>query len=232
VTDADEAWGFEWGNADGNGGFARLALHREARIAWFWAYVWRPGIGPVAVRDHEVTPPRGAALEIRADALWSELVCETPGEHWSIGLEAFAVALDEADDAVRGFDLEWETTGAPFTSSIDGVARDEQPGIVRGEVLLGRERIPLETVGRFEHAVGGAGGTDVVGRTTIAWDDGSWWSSLAGSELAGLDITVRSRAVIPIGDSVVTRALGAATAGGRAGTGWMESVAPVRAKIP
>ncbi|HEY5012849.1 MAG TPA: hypothetical protein VIK61_09115 [Acidimicrobiia bacterium] len=241
MTDADEAWGFEWGSADGNGGFVRLALHREARVAWFWAYVWRPGMGPVAVRDHEVAPPRGAALEIRADALWSELVCETPGEHWSIGLEAFAVALDDADDALRGeigervalgFDFEWETAGAPFTSSLDGVVREEQPGVVRGEVLLGRERMPLDTVGRFEHVIGDTGRTDLVNRSTIAWDDGSWWSSLTGPEFNDLEITAESRAVIPIGDSVVTRGLGRATAGGRAGTGWMESVAPVRAKIP
>ena len=38
----DEAWGFEWGTADGNGGFVRLALHRSARVAWFWAYLLRP----------------------------------------------------------------------------------------------------------------------------------------------------------------------------------------------
>lgn len=249
----DEAWGFEWGSANGNGGLVRLALHRRDRLAWFWAYLLRPGIGPVVVRDHEVTLPRGAALEIRAEALWSELVCETPGEHWSIGLEAFGVALDDADDALHGeigtrialgFDFEWETTGDPFTSALGDVIREEQPGVVRGEVLLGRDRIPLDTVGRFEHATGT---TDASTRSTVAWDDGSWWSlHREGTGRAGarweqgrvhpLDVTdvtmaVRSVAVIPVGDLVVTRESGRATSDDRVGVGWMESVSPLRGKI-
>ena len=241
-----ESWGFEWGEHDGTGGFVRLALHREKRIAWFWAYLFRPGVGPVVVRDHDVTLPRGAALEIRAEALWSELVCETPGEHWSIGLEAFGVALDEADDALRGeigtrialgFDFEWETSGAPFTTTRAGIAYEEQPGVVYGEVLLGRDRIPLETVGRFEHTTGAAAARDTASRATIAWDDGSWWSVRDGSgprwegrvahplEPQGLELATQSVAVIPAGDHVVTRSIGAARSEGRTGIGWMEGSA-------
>jgi hypothetical protein len=237
----EEAWGFEWGDAGGHGGFVRLALHRAQRVASYWAYLWRPDAGPVAVRDHEVMLPRGAALEIRAEALWSELVCETPGEHWSIGLEAFGVALDHPDDGLHGeigerialgFDFEWETSGDPFVTDLGGVACEEQPGVVHGEVLLGRDRIPLDTVGFFEHSSGAvdqmpAGST----RTTIAWDDGSWWSQHGGSAPVDVEITPRSSALIPLGDAFVTRSLGAATAGGRHGTCWMESVAAERAKI-
>jgi hypothetical protein len=233
----DEAWGFEWGTADGNGGFVRLALHRSARVAWFWAYLLRPDGGPVVVRDHEVTLPRGAALEIRADALWSELVCETPGEHWSIGLEAFGVRLDHADDALRGeigerialgFDFEWETAGDGFGATTEGAVWEEQPGVVRGEVLLGRDRIPLDTAGRFEHVIGGP---DAIDRTTVAWTDGSWSSTRSGAEAADVQIAVRSMAVVPLGDTVMVRSIGAATAPGRRGVGWMESVAQSRAKI-
>jgi hypothetical protein len=233
----DEAWGFEWGTADGNGGFVRLALHRSARVAWFWAYLLRPDGGPVVVRDHEVTLPRGAALEIRADSLWSELVCETPGEHWSIGLEAFGVRLDHADDALRGeigerialgFDFEWETTGDAFGATTEGAVGEEQPGVVRGEVLLGRDRIPLDTVGRFEHVIGGPDATD---RTTVAWTDGTWSSTRSGMQVGEVQIAVRSLAVVPLGDSVMVRSIGAATAPGRRGVAWIESVAQSRAKI-
>ena len=52
----------------------------------------------VAVRDHEVPLPR-TGLEVRADGLWGELVCETPLEHWSIGLEAFGLGYDDPADA-------------------------------------------------------------------------------------------------------------------------------------
>ncbi len=57
---------------------------------------------------------------VRAEGLWAELLCETPGEHWSFGLEAFGVRFDDEAEAATsdrgeripvGFDLEWETTG-------------------------------------------------------------------------------------------------------------------------
>jgi hypothetical protein len=257
-SSTDEAWGFEWGTADGNGGFVRLAFHRSERIAWFWAYLLRPGTGPVVVRDHEVTLPRGRALEIRADSLWSELVCETPGEHWSIGLEAFGVSLDTANDSLRdeigervalGFDFEWETTGEPFVSDLDGVVRREQPGVVHGEVLLGRDRIPLDTVGRFEHSTGAVDAVADQSRSTIAWDDGSWESShTAGDRHAGarweggavhgleggdvpMSIAVGSVAVIRYADLRMMRGFGPVTASERRGLGWMESVSRPRAKI-
>jgi hypothetical protein len=254
VTDLgpDEAWGFEWGTADGNGGFVRLALHRAERVAWYWAYLLRAGGGPVVVRDHEVTLPRGRALEIRADSLWSELVCETRNEHWSIGLEAFGVRLDDPADGVTGeigerialgFDFEWETTGDPFSSECRGVAYDEQPGRVHGEVLLGRDRIPLDTVGRFEHSVGVLDMTELPRRVSVACDDGSWWSRRghtavrwengrvgpAGRE--NYEVEIRASALIPTGDGSVELGLGPATDDGRRGTGWIERARPSRAKI-
>jgi hypothetical protein len=254
MTDSppDEAWGFEWGTADGNGGFVRLALHRAERVAWFWAYLWRPWAGPVAVRDHEVTLPRSRALEIRADSLWSELVCETPGEHWSIGLEAFGVRLDRAADGLTGeigerialgFDFEWETTGDPFSSEFDGVAYDEQPGVVRGEILLGRDRIPLDTAGRFEHSVGPVDSVEVPARYSMAWDDGSWWSRrghtgarwengrVTPSGRENYEVEVRASAQIPTGDGYVERGVGPAADDERSGTGWIERAWPQRAKI-
>ena len=41
-------------------------------------------------RRRRVPPPR-SLLEVRADGLWAELVCEIPGEHWGFGLEAFGL---------------------------------------------------------------------------------------------------------------------------------------------
>ena len=265
MTDSpsDEAWGFEWGTADGNGGFVRLAFHRSARVAWFWAYLLRPGTGPVVVRDHEVTLPRGRALEIRADALWSELVCETPGEHWSIGLEAFGVRLDRPGEGLTGeigerialgFDFEWETTGDPFSSEVAGAVYEEQPGVVHGEILLGRDRIPLDTVGRFEHSVGAVDTTEVSStRVSFALDDGSWWS-LRGAFMSaphsgvrweggravpvelrppdfGYEVKIVASALIPAGDLVIGRGLGTAVCAGRSGTAWNETTSQSRAKI-
>jgi hypothetical protein len=95
----------------------------------------------ILVHDDDVPLPKGGLLEIRADGLWAELVCETPGEHWGFGLEAFglryddpAVALvsDRAERVPVGLDLEWET-----------------PGRVIGKILVGRERIPVDATGTF-----------------------------------------------------------------------------------
>jgi hypothetical protein len=95
----------------------------------------------VLVDDDDVPLPKGGLLEIRADGLWAELVCETPGEHWGFGLEAFGLRYDDpaealvSDRAERvpvGLDLEWET-----------------PDRVIGEILVGRERIPVDATGTF-----------------------------------------------------------------------------------
>ena len=60
-------------------------------------------------------------LEVRADGLWGELSCETPFEHWTYGLEAFGVRLDDPADSLRGeigermpvgLDIEWEVDPA------------------------------------------------------------------------------------------------------------------------
>jgi hypothetical protein len=129
------------GAGDAIAGFVRLELRAGERIAWYWTYlVGVPDVdGVLVVRDHEVLLPR-QGLEIRADGLWAELVCETPREHWTFGLESFGVRLDAPGDALRaggeigeriavGLDIEWEVgVGGP------------PAGTVHGDVLVGRAR--------------------------------------------------------------------------------------------
>jgi len=96
------------------------------------------GDGVVVVRDREVPRARGAVLEFRADGLWVDFVCETPDEHWSFGLEAFGLRVDDpareiGDRIPVGFDLEWET-----------------PDSVHGELLVGRAVIPIAARGTLE----------------------------------------------------------------------------------
>ena len=133
-------WSLEFADDQGTSGFLTLTVDGSA--ASFHAQVVVPGVGVVVVRDDEVVPPkRDDVLVVRAEGLWVELLCETPGEHWSIGLEAFGVRFDDAVEAAAsdrgervpvGFDLEWEA-----------------PDRVVGEVLLGRARYDLEARGTF-----------------------------------------------------------------------------------
>ena len=86
----------------------------------------------LVVREDDLPAPRGADLDVRAEGLWLSLVCETPDEHWTVGLEAFALAVDHPDDergdlVPLGLDIEWEA-----------------PGRVTGELLVGDERIELD----------------------------------------------------------------------------------------
>ncbi len=135
-----QTWSLEF--ADGQEITGSLRLSVDGTTASFAAQVVVPDVGVVVVRDDEVAPPkRQDVLVIRAEGLWVELLCETPGEHWSIGLEAFGVRFDDEVEAAAsdrgervpvGFDLEWET-----------------PDRVVGEILVGRARYDLDARGTF-----------------------------------------------------------------------------------
>jgi hypothetical protein len=134
-------WSLEFADDHGTSGLFSLTLPDEGAPAIFSARLARPDIGVVVVYDDEVPPPRGEQLVVRAEGLWAELVCETAGEHWSFGLEAFGVRFDDEREAATsdrgervavGFDLEWET-----------------PDHVYGEILLGRRQIEFDGTGSF-----------------------------------------------------------------------------------
>ena len=129
--------------SDGVNGAVRLDLFVDHASYWFYLDLLDDGF--VAIRHDDVPRPRGSLLEVRADGLWAELVCEVPDEHWSFGLEAFGLRLDGREEARTaevgervpvGFDLEWDT------------------GAVVGELLLGKARFPFDGRGAFEHVAG------------------------------------------------------------------------------
>jgi len=162
-----ETWHLDAATDDGIGLSVRLACAPMHGVAWWWTYLLLPDLaGPVVVRDHEVALPR-QGLEVRADGLWGELTCETALEHWTYGLEAFGVCLDDPADALRGeigermpvgLDIEWEVepdANDPHERPADWpVSGYTQSGVVHGEVLLGRSRIELDAIGRRSHTWG------------------------------------------------------------------------------
>jgi hypothetical protein len=122
----------------------------------------REGEQLLAVKHHESKLPKGDVLEVREDGLWSQLYCETPHDHWTIGLEAFAVGLDDpgeayaadlrGDKVALGLDLEWEATGPVY--EYPGVSRYEQSCRVSGEILIGAETLPFDAWGQRDHSWG------------------------------------------------------------------------------
>jgi hypothetical protein len=145
-ADRREAWSLEFARPDGTGGFARLS-RRGAQASFSTALV-SPTVGLVVVRDDELAAPRDSRLlVVRGDGLWAEFVEETRGEHWTAGLEAFGVRLDDPLDVEQGergerlpagFDLEWETGLGDF-------------GEVHGDLLVATARLVFDGTGRFEH---------------------------------------------------------------------------------
>ncbi len=118
----EESFSFDFAAADGSlGGYVRLAVRQGDGRAWYWAALVERGSPVVLVRDHDVELPPGRSLEVRASGLWADMTCETPLEHWTVGLEAFGVSLDDpaeafgaerGDPMALGLDLEWEATAA------------------------------------------------------------------------------------------------------------------------
>jgi hypothetical protein len=187
--DWEESWYFDFAAHDGSvGGFVRLALRPGDGTAWYWAYLAGPRQATVAVRDHELDLPRGRALEVRGPGLWAQVICETPLDHWSTGLEASAVALEDPAEGLRGergqpvplgLDLEWEATGLP---GAEGTGYS-QPATVHGEVLLGAERLVLDATGWWRHRWG-----------PPPWrDDGWWWASAHLGEKGSVSLAAPGR---------------------------------------
>jgi len=252
----EESWYFDFASPDGSlGGYVRLGVVPRDGVTWFWAALAGRGRPLVTLRDHEVEPPRGRALEARASGLWVDLVCETPLQHWSVGLEAFGVALDDPAEAYRGergdptalgLDLEWEASDVPVGGQGPGGEGYGQACAVHGDVLVGRERIAFDGAGWRTHAWGPrdwwAGSWSWAAGT---FDDGTTFSApsepvalggdgLPVSAVAG-DVAVAVLAHAPVlvpgrpgggAASRLPRALCRYDRAGRTGHGWAEWLQP------
>lgn len=152
-----EAWDFTFAADDLSiAGYARLAVVPEERSAWVWVAVVGVDLPLLAVRHHELDVPRGWPQEVRGEGLWCGVVCETPLDHWSVGVEAFAISFENPLDAwdhergdlvPLGFDLEWEDAGT--TANLHGGYR--RAGSVHGEVLIGDASVDVSAPGWRAH---------------------------------------------------------------------------------
>ena len=159
----------------GVAGYVRLGLCHGLGTAWYWACLVGPDRPLVTVIDHEVPLPKGRSLEIRTEGLWADYTVETPLDHVTVGVEAFAVGVDDpaevygdlrGDRLPFGLDLEWETDGGTYP--YPGVSRYEVPCRVHGEVLVGTEVLNIDGWGQRDHS----------------WGVRDWWS-MSWSWMAG-----------------------------------------------
>ncbi len=114
-----------------------VSFQISARPNWgtasFLAAVLELGALPVVIAEVEVPLPE-TSWEVRASGLWADHICETPLDHWSYGLEAFALAVDDpfellgravGDRVPLGWELEFEASGAAL---LDGATLDQSTG--------------------------------------------------------------------------------------------------------
>ena len=256
--DWEESWYLDFVGAGGGlAGFVQLTLRPREGVAWFWAAMVGGGPALVTVRDHEVPLPSGRGLEVRAPGLWTELVCETPLDHWSVGLEAFGVALDDPLEAWRqergdpwalGLDVEWEGVG-PCAAWPGGAGGYWQGCTVHGDVLVGAERFTLDGTGTRIHRWGeqarsapsgwAAGRLDgaafAVADPAVTCDAAGRLQS-AGFQVDDLEVGAVAGAQAPVllpGAGRLVRAVCRyAGGGGRSGHGWAEWFTPDVASAP
>lgn len=177
-----EWWGFDFVSPQHDlAGWAELVLFPARRIAWYHAFVTGARRQMVAVFDH-VVPVPDRSLELRTEGLWADHICETPGVHWTIGLEAFGIGVDDpaemygrqlGEQRPLGFDLEWESddVSAATIETLDGsIAGYSLACDVSGEVLIGPDAIDLVATGTRHHrwGVSTALATSVAGRSVDA----------------------------------------------------------------
>jgi hypothetical protein len=124
--------------------------------ATYHAVILRFGERPVAVVEFEVPLP-AATWEIRASGLWADHICETPMDHWSYGLEAFGLALDDAEELLGsalgervpiGWELEFEARAPAHFTAPD---RYGQIGVMHGLLLEKHSSTEIDGVAVRSH---------------------------------------------------------------------------------
>jgi hypothetical protein len=189
-------------------GFLAVTLRPALGRSWCWACLTGTGRPLVAMVEDDAPLPRRDTLELRAPGLWLDVECETPGDHVTVGMEAFGVTFDDplhtrADDRGDripvGLDLEWETAGDVMWTEAAGY---EMACHVSGEVLVGDEQIELDGSGRRSHC----------------WGDVPWWSTSSPAA------PFAAAAVIPLPDTGGKRLLTAALRPDPHGARWEYAV--------
>ena len=111
------------------------------------------GEDPVAVVSTDLPVP-AHGMQMRGPGIWLELICEEPLDHWTVGLEAFGVTVDDGEEisvdtrgdlTPIGLDLDLDTVEPGPVEVGDGLS---VPLRVHGEVLLGSERYDIDCSGR------------------------------------------------------------------------------------
>jgi len=133
-----------------------IAKHPARNCASFVAAFLRFSELPIVLVEMEVPLP-AKRWEIRSSGLWADHVCESALEHWSYGLEAFALEIDHPAEMLReakgirvplGWELEFESSEP---ASWLGPMCYVQVGETHGIVLTEDGETPVEGTSLRSH---------------------------------------------------------------------------------
>jgi hypothetical protein len=173
-TDEDlwnESYYCDFVHADGTwGGWLRLGLYPNRAVAWWTAWIVRPGQpGICSVDYHAPVPPGHGLVSEAADLGRVEIDLRRPLEEFRLTADVRATLFD-APEAIyehSGFasadataqtparlavDLTWTTDGSPY--HYDLTTRYEIPCLVAGTVSIDGETLSVEGQGQRDHSWG------------------------------------------------------------------------------
>ena len=175
----------------GMAGLLRTVVQPESGCTWFLSAVCQREKEPVVVLAYDL-PLVTHAFEFRGPGIWADIACEEAAERWTVGLEAFGLAVDPSevvtpntfgDRVALGLDLDVETSSGV---ELDGGGLMHEV-VVAGEVLVGSDAFEIDAVGvrrrRWDDCVpvltAPTPGIEVVGRLAVRWP------GLASAEIRG-----------------------------------------------
>jgi len=168
TPDAEDLWNesyyCDFVQADGSlGGWLRLGLYPNRGVAWWTAWIVRPGASSVASVDYRAPVPPGDSLvgTTTHDDTRIEIDLRRPLEEFRLAADTAGLLVDgdtrSYDETGRtptrlGVDLTWTTDGEPY--HYVATTRYEIPCTVRGSVTVDGETIAVEGQGQRDHSWG------------------------------------------------------------------------------
>jgi hypothetical protein len=168
APDGEELWNesyyCDFVQADGSwGGWLRLGLYPNRQVAWWTAWIVRPGAPGLCSADYGAPVPPGDSLVSASESVGRvEVDLRRPLEEFRLVVDSPATVLAKPSDAYRDgatgtpsrlvADLTWFTDGVPYHYNV--TTRYEIPSTVRGSVTIGDETLEVDGHGQRDHSWG------------------------------------------------------------------------------
>ena len=168
TPDAEDLWNesyyCDFVHADGSlGGWLRLGLYPNRQVAWWTAWIVRPGHAGISSVNYEMpVPPENGLVSESVDGERVEIDLRRPLEEFRLAAsqlmgKEFADPADAYTDThwqprLLDVDLTWTTDGIPY--HYDLTTRYEIPCLVTGTVTIDGEAFTVDGQGQRDHSWG------------------------------------------------------------------------------